>query len=75
MITRGDEWLSECVLMHVAKDRGLRCLKEDKVQISMTDVLVIKDFAGCSANQMARMIRILEPCLDYMNIFPTCLCA
>ena len=58
-----------------SKGQGLCCLKEDKVQISMTDVLVIRDFVGCSANQMARMKRILEPCLDYMNIFLTCLCA
>ena len=59
--------------MCVAKDSGLHCLKEDKVQISMIDVLVIKDFVGCLANQMAKMKRILEPCLDYMKIFPTCL--
>ena len=32
-----------------SKGQGLCCLKEDKVQISMTDVLVIRDFVGCSA--------------------------
>ena len=44
VITCGNEWLSEHVLMRVAKDRGLCCLKEDNAQISMNGVLVIKDF-------------------------------
>ena len=75
VITRDNEWLSERVLMCVATGKGFRCLREDEVQLSMTDVLVIKDFVGCSTNQMVRMKRILEACLDFMKIFPTCLCA
>ncbi len=59
-----------------SKGQGLCCLKEDNVQISMTDVLVIRDFVGCSANQMESMKRILKPCLDlYENISDMLACS